>query len=135
MRTPVVGDRTLSFRWKRLSDEDKVGRGHAFPRHGAATGDPRYFQLHPRDPTHLSVIGRCTSIGKRRLVHEACPLSGIRRLSAIGEQKMYCVYGNSGWYTDCCPLYGRCPLLGVSVIGGSTVYRHLLSRMRTKRRV
>ena len=35
---------------------------------------------------------------------------------------MYCVYGNSSWYIDCCPLYGRCPLLGVSVIGDSTVY-------------
>ena len=34
---------------------------------------------------------------------------------------MYCLYGNSSWYIDCCPLYGRCPLLGVSVIGGSTV--------------
>ena len=34
---------------------------------------------------------------------------------------MYCIYGNSSWYIDCCPLYGRCPLLGVSVIGGSTV--------------
>ena len=34
---------------------------------------------------------------------------------------MYCVYGNSSWYIDCCPLYGRCPLLRVSVIGISTV--------------
>ena len=34
---------------------------------------------------------------------------------------MYCVYGNSSWYMDCCPLYSRCPLLGVSVIGGPTV--------------
>ena len=34
---------------------------------------------------------------------------------------MYCLYGNSSWYIDCCPLYGKCPLLGVSVIGGSTV--------------
>ena len=37
---------------------------------------------------------------------------------------MYCVYGNSSRYIDCCPLYGRCPLLGVSIIGGSTVYAH-----------
>ena len=36
---------------------------------------------------------------------------------------MYCLYGNSSWYIDCRPLYGRCPLLEVSVIGGSTVYR------------
>ena len=35
---------------------------------------------------------------------------------------MYCLYGNSSWYIDCCPLYGRCPLLGVSVIRGSTVF-------------
>ena len=34
---------------------------------------------------------------------------------------MYCLNGNSIWYIDCCPLYGRCPLLGVSIIGGSTV--------------
>ena len=31
---------------------------------------------------------------------------------------MYCVNGNS---SDCGPLFGGCPLLGVSVIGGSTV--------------
>ena len=34
---------------------------------------------------------------------------------------MYCVNGNSSWYSDCGPLFGGCPLLGVSVIGGSTV--------------
>ena len=34
---------------------------------------------------------------------------------------MYYVYGNSSWYIDCCPLYSRCPLLRVSVIGVSTV--------------
>ena len=34
---------------------------------------------------------------------------------------MYCVNGNSSWYIDCRPLFGGCPLLGVSVIGGSTV--------------
>ena len=33
---------------------------------------------------------------------------------------MYCVNGNSSWYSDCGPLFGGCPLLGVSVIGGST---------------
>ena len=35
---------------------------------------------------------------------------------------MYCVNGNSSWYINCRPLFGGCPLLGVSVIGGSTVY-------------
>ena len=37
---------------------------------------------------------------------------------------MYCVNGNSSWYIICRPLFGGCPLLGVSVIGGSTVYAH-----------
>ena len=37
---------------------------------------------------------------------------------------MYCVNGNSSWYNDCGPLFGGCPLLGVSVIGGSTVYTY-----------
>ena len=34
---------------------------------------------------------------------------------------MYCVNGNSSWYINCRPLFGGCPLLGVSIIGGSTV--------------
>ena len=56
---------------------------------------------------------------KGHLVHSACPLSGIWRLSAIGE--LYCVYGNSSWYIHWGPLYGECLLLGGSVIRGSTV--------------
>ena len=40
---------------------------------------------------------------------------------------MYCVKGNSSWYISCRPLFGGCPLLGVSVIGGSTVYLHSIS--------
>ena len=28
---------------------------------------------------------------------------------------MYCVNGNSSWYSDCGPLFGGCPLLGVTV--------------------
>ena len=35
---------------------------------------------------------------------------------------MYCVYGNSGRYIHGGPLFGEGPLLGGSVIGGSTVY-------------
>ena len=41
---------------------------------------------------------RCTSMEKYRLVHAACPLSEIWRLSAIREQLMYCVYGKSSQY-------------------------------------
>ena len=48
---------------------------------------------------------------------------------------MYCLYGNSNWYIDCCPLYGRCPLLGVSVIGGSTVYKNKKKVSQKKREV
>ena len=51
----------------------------------------------------------------------AGPLFGIRRLSAIREHKMYCVYGNSGRYIHGGPLFGGGSLLGGSVIGGSTV--------------
>ena len=40
---------------------------------------------------------------------------------------MYCVKGNSSWYISCRPLFGGCPLLGVSVIGGSTVSRKNVS--------
>ena len=46
---------------------------------------------------------------------------------------MYCVNGNSSWYINCRPLFGGCPLLGVSVIGGSTVLvrvaKNLFSRL------
>ena len=48
------------------------------------------------------------------MVQADCPLFVIQRLSAIQEQLMYCVYGNSGRYIDCCSLYGRCLLLGGS---------------------
>ena len=34
---------------------------------------------------------------------------------------MYCVYGNSSWYTNGGPLFGGGPLLGGFVKGGSTV--------------
>ena len=34
---------------------------------------------------------RCFSIGKCRSVRSVCPLFGIRRLSAIWEQKMYII--------------------------------------------
>ena len=60
---------------------------------------------------------RIVSFGARRL-------SVVRNseLSAIREQLMYCINGSCGRYIDCCPLYGRCPLLGVSVNRGSTVF-------------
>ena len=35
---------------------------------------------------------------------------------------MYCVYRNSGRYIHGDALFGGCPLLGGSVIGGSTVF-------------
>ena len=47
-------------------------------------------------------------------------LSVIRK-STIREQKMYCVYGNSGRYIYLGALFGGGPLLGGSVNGGSTV--------------
>ena len=53
-------------------------------------------------------------------MRSVCPLFEIRRLSAIREQKMYCVYGNSG-YIHGGPLFGGGPLLGRFVIRGSTV--------------
>ena len=46
---------------------------------------------------------------------------------------MYCVYGNSGWYIHCGALFGGGPLLGGSVIGGSTVY--LLKGLDTLTRI
>ena len=60
-------------------------------------------------------------------------LPGIRRLSDIPEQKMYCVYGNNGSYIHDSygsyihdgPLFGGGPLLGGSVIGGSTVLHNI----------
>ena len=55
-------------------------------------------------------------------MRSVCPLFRIHRLSAIREQKMYCVYGNSGRYIHGGPLFGGGPLLGGSVIGGSTVF-------------
>ena len=53
-------------------------------------------------------------------------LRGAWRLSAvrvvrISEVKMYAVNAAIGRGHVVCPLYGGCPLLGVSIIGGSTV--------------
>ena len=72
-------------------------------------------------PAHLSVIGGDFVLEIVLLVRSVCPLFGIRRLSAIREQKMYCAYGYSGRYIHRGPLFGGGPLLGGSVIGGSTV--------------
>ena len=46
---------------------------------------------------------------------------------------MFCVNGNSSWYSDCGTLFGGCPLLGVSVIGGSAVVQWNLSPMGQKK--
>ena len=43
-------------------------------------------------------------------------------VSAIREFLKYGMYGKSSWYIAYCPLYGRCPLFGVSAKRGSTVY-------------
>ena len=59
----------------------------------------------------------------------AASLRGARGLSAvrslevvrISEVEMYRKYATIGWGQAVCPLYGGCPLLGVSVIGGFTV--------------
>ena len=45
---------------------------------------------------------------------------------------MYCVNGNSSWYINYRPLFGGCPLFGVSVIGGSTVFTALFSKSLAK---
>ena len=42
-------------------------------------------------------------------------------MSAIREFLKYGMYGKSSWYIAYCPLYGRCPLFGVSAKRGSTV--------------
>ena len=47
-----------------------------------------------------------------------CPLF---RVSAIRRFLKYSIYGKRSWYIAHCPLYGRCPLFGVSAKRGSTV--------------
>ena len=47
-------------------------------------------------------------------------------MSAIREFLKYGMYGKSSWYIAYCPLYGRCPLFGVSAKRGSTVYKKAL---------
>ena len=42
-------------------------------------------------------------------------------MSAIGRFLKYSIYGKRSWYIAHCPLYGRCPLFGVSAKRGSTV--------------
>ena len=48
-----------------------------------------------------------------------CPLFGV---SAIRRVLKYGIYGKRSWYIAHCPLYGRCPLFGVSAKRGSTVF-------------
>ena len=38
---------------------------------------------------------------------------------------MPCIYGNSSWYIDSGPLYRGGPLLGGSIIRGSTVFQRV----------
>ena len=83
-------------------------------------------KLRPHEPHPLVHYQTCFYMGRCCSVHNTCPLSGIQRLSAIQEQKMYCIYGNSSWYIHGGPLYGGGPLLGGSVIRGSTVFSKLL---------
>ena len=75
-------------------------------------------------PTRLS--------GERPIIHgvrlsvaySTQRLSVIRNSEAVrysGAVNQYFVYGNSGWYIHGSPLFGGGPLLGRSVIGGSTV--------------
>ena len=42
-------------------------------------------------------------------------------MSARRRLVLYCSNGKYGWCTDSCLLLGRCPLLGMSIIRGSTV--------------
>ena len=46
---------------------------------------------------------------------------GARDLSVVRNSEVVSCKWNSSWYINCRPLFGGCPLLGVSVIGGSTV--------------
>ena len=70
----------------------------------------------------LSVIGALfvcifiTACGPPR------PLFGIRRLSAIRVLLSYYIYGDVSRCMYQRPLFGRCPLLGVSVNRDSTVH-------------
>ena len=47
-------------------------------------------------------------------------LSAIRSVR-YWEVFKYSIYGKRSWYIAHCPLYGRCPLFGVSAKRGSTV--------------
>ena len=78
-------------------------------------------------PTHLSIIGHVfiweSFVWYTALVHypeiRGCPLFGSRKCTvSIGIAVGTYIHGG--------PLYGGCPLLGGSVIGGSTVFSKLL---------
>ena len=51
-----------------------------------------------------------------------CLLSGDRRLSISRRLKMYYFYAKINRGHVVCMLYGGGPYLGVSIMGGSTVY-------------
>ena len=43
----------------------------------------------------------------------------------MGGSNHYCkYYDNFNWCNSQCPLFRGCPLVGGSIIGGSTVYKH-----------
>ena len=65
----------------------------------------------------------CASWYKEVLASALVP----EKLSAIRSVRFlkYSIYGKRSWYIAHCPLYGRCPLFGVSAKRGSTVYGKL----------
>ena len=62
-------------------------------------------------------------------LRRAWRLSAVRSLEVvrISEVKMYAVNAAIDRGHVVCPLYTGCPLLGVSIIGGSTVYIYFIA--------
>ena len=78
--------------------------------------------------THIHIIvhyQRLVSMANN--VHVAWCLSAVRssEVVRISEVKMCAVKAATGEGHMVCPLHRGCPLLGVSIIGGSTVNRML----------
>ena len=53
--------------------------------------------------------------------HAGCPLSGVERWPLLGGSKCTISMERAIGGIKICPLYGGCPLFGVSVIRGFTV--------------